>query len=128
MYRSIITRATPALRAGRVPARTFTSSPMVRSTQGYGDAPEGGNNTGKPTPQTSGSEAPGASDPETSTSTKKTAGGQTGLNAESAAAKKENAVGQGIDKETTKVLGEDGAGKSGPPKETKKIGEKPEKH
>lgn len=50
------------------------------------------------------------------------------MKAEDVVARKDKAVGQGADEETEqKVLGEDGAGKQGPPGEEKKIGEKPKK-
>jgi hypothetical protein len=55
-------------------------------------------------------------------------GGQGGVGGNFKADRKEHAVGQGVDAETSKVLGSDEGGKTSAPEETKEVGKSPEKH
>ncbi len=131
MFRTTIlsARALPG-RLSRAPGpRFFSSSHITRSAVGYGEDPtEQANNAGTKTPASSpnpspaGSSATGTTDPETArqNSKDKPEGAGTPAN-------KDKAVGQGPDAEVKKVMGEDGAGKEGPPGEKKEIGSKPHK-
>lgn len=115
-----------------VPAssRSIFTTPILRSTMGYGDpSHEGQNNTGTKTPATSPNPTPagtgrkgGATDTERDAKNSGTASKGTPASGGS-----KRVSGNEPLPEAKSALGEEGGGKSGPPSEEKKVGEKPHK-
>lgn len=113
--------------------RFISTTPIIRSTMGYGDpSDEGANNTGTKTPATSPNPMPagsgrkgGATDTEGGVKNSGTA--SKGTPASGGSKRVGTSGGQEPLPEAKSAMGQEGGGKTGPPSEEKKIGEAPRK-